>query len=154
MKVILLENVSKLGQKGDLKDVSEGYARNFLLPRKLAFIATQSAVDRWQKEQVRQNEQKKIKHQNLIEIQRKLSESKFEAKIRVGEGGHAYAGFGPQDVAKILKEKGFEVEKSKIKFPTVKEPGDYEAIINLGEGLEAKVKFIVQAQELKSHEQS
>ncbi len=146
MKVILVQDVDALGHKGDLKEVSNGYARNFLFPRNLAQAAIPNLIEQWRQKQVKLETERQKKHKELEDLQKKLNGSEFELLIKVGEGGKAFKGVGPAEISKALSDKGFDVSKAKIEFPTVKEPGSYEAILNLGEGIKAKVKILIKAQ--------
>jgi large subunit ribosomal protein L9 len=144
MKVILQKDIQSLGEAGDIKEVSEGYARNFLLPKKLVIPANESS-------------QRAIEHQKkLIKIKkdkrRKQSEglvaalSAVEIKIgaQVGEGEKLFGSVTTMDIARKLKELGHIVDKRKILLEEpIKKLGDYEVSIKLDEGVIAKIKVSV-----------
>src|SRR5690554_5274005 len=114
MKVILQQDVKSLGKKGDLKEVAEGYARNFLLPRKLAVEATEGKL----KEHQQQKKKQADKTAKLLEEAKakaaKLDGRKFEVSMRVGEGGRLFGSVTSADLADLLKKNGFSVNKRKI----------------------------------------
>ncbi|HQO41227.1 MAG TPA: 50S ribosomal protein L9 [Spirochaetota bacterium] len=144
MKVILQKDVPALGDAGDIKEVAEGYARNYLLPNRLVIVANESS-------------RKAIEHQKkLIKIKKdkrkKASEgiagsiSGLEITIpaQVGEEGKLFGSITTMDIAKQLKEKGFTVDKRKIQLDApIRQEGEYTVSIKLDEGINASVKVIV-----------
>jgi len=145
MRIILLQDVEKLGQKGNLKEVSDGYARNFLLPQKLAQVATPALIKEWQQDKQGEKIQKQKKHEEILALQKKLDGLEVLATVKVGESGQVFKTVGAADISKALKEKGFNIPKTKIEFEPVREPGAYEVAVNLGEGIKAKIKVIIRA---------
>lgn len=105
MKVILLQDVAGVGRKGDIKNVSDGYAGNFLLPKKLAQIATLNALvvaEKWKKQTEQDREiQKNILEKNI----NGLKELKVEIKAKANEKGHLFSIIHQDEISKILKEK-------------------------------------------------
>lgn len=144
MKVILQKDIPTLGEAGDIKDVSDGYARNFLLPKNLVIIANESsrkAIDH-QKRLI------KIKKDKRRKVSEKVSESLAAVEIRIvvqaGEGDKLFGSVTAMDISRRLKELGYEIDKRKIHLDEpIKKLGDYEVSIKLEEGLTAKVKVSV-----------
>ncbi len=144
MKVILQKDIPNLGDAGDIKEVSPGYARNFLLPRKLVIVANESskkAIDH-QKKLV------KIKKEKRKKQSEKLSESitglELQIAVQVGEEGKLFGSVTAMDIAKKLKEKGYEIDKRKIVIETpIKQEGEYTVKIKLDEGQTPAIKVIV-----------
>jgi large subunit ribosomal protein L9 len=144
MKVILLKDVEKLGQKGDVKEVADGYARNFLIPNKLAVLATKAEL-------VKLEEQKKIEAQkaeeelvHFQEIASQIDGLELEIPAKVSEDGKLFGAVAASQIAEKLKEKGFEIKKEQIKTgEPIKEIGEYEATVEFPHNLEAKIKIIV-----------
>lgn len=144
MKVILQKDITNLGDAGDIKEVSDGYARNYLLPRKLVIVASDSS-------------RKSIEHQNkLIKIKKekrkKLSEKtaaglagmEIRIAVQVGEEGKLFGSVTSMDIAKKLKEQGLEIDKRKIIIETpIKQEGEYTIKIKLDEGQTPEIKVIV-----------
>lgn len=144
MKLILLEDVKKLGFKGDVVDVSEGYARNFLFPQHLAVEATEEKLN-----EMKAREKASVKKVKKAEKEEKRlaaaidgQEILIEAKA---DGGKLFAAIGPKDVAKALKDKGFKVNKEYIEFEPKKETGAYEALVNFPSGFEATVSVVIES---------
>jgi large subunit ribosomal protein L9 len=117
MKVILLKDVKGTGKKGDIKDVAEGYARNYLIPRKLAVIATEGNLNSL-KEQKRREEKRKeeerIEAQNLGE---KLSGITVKLTTKAGEGGRIFGSITSKQISQALKNQfQLDVDKKKIQL--------------------------------------
>lgn len=146
MKVILLQDVKALGKKGDIKEVAEGYARNFLFPRNLAVEATGGHLKQHQ-QQERQAADKKAKI--LADAQKtaeKLNGLQVTVTARAGEGGRLFGSVTSGDVAAALKGRGFTIDKRKIELPeTVKSLGAYSVRVKLHPAVEAKLELIVKS---------
>lgn len=145
MKVILLKNIKSLGGKYELKDVSGGYARNYLLPNKLAEIATEKALAGLEE---RKAELAKEAAQELAGAQQmaaKLDGQEIEIKAKVGEGDKLYASISKDRIAKELSARGFEIGKNQVKLESpIKTLGEHEVAISFDHGLEAKIKLLIQ----------
>jgi len=144
MKIILLQDVENLGKKDEIKEVADGYARNFLLPKKLAIIATKGAIK--QLELKKEIEAKKAEKElmKIQEIAKNLDGLEIEIPVKIDENGQIYGSITALKLSKILKEKGFDISKKQIKLEEpIKEVGEYDIVVELPHGLEAKVKVIV-----------
>lgn len=144
MKVILQKDIPNLGEAGDIKEVANGYARNFLLPKNLVVMANDSS-------------KKAIEHQNKMirikkEKRKKQSEKLMEAisgvelsfSVQVGEEDKLFGSVTTMDIAKQLKEKGFDIDKKKIHLAApIKELGNFEVPVKIDEGITATVKLTV-----------
>lgn len=145
MKVILLEDVKGKGKKGQIVEVSEGYGRNFLLPKKLAEIATESNI----------NEAKQAANSQAHKAQKELDEAKLLAAqlkdvvvtipVKVGGDGKLFGTVTTQDVADQLQKKnGFEIKKQKIDMKDhIKSLGSYEATLKIHTDVSAKIQVQV-----------
>lgn len=147
MKVILKCDVKGSGKAGDILDVSDGYAKNFLLKKGLAEIATASGVN-----EVRQKKKAEEYHreENVKALKALADEIRGKGvtiPIRAGENGKTFGSVTTQHIAAALSELGFDVDKKKI---VLKEPiktvGEYEAEVRLMEGVLSKIKVHVVAQ--------
>lgn len=144
MKVILLKDVKNLGKKNEIKDVSDGYGRNFLIKKSLAKLATNPEIEiakkRKQKEDL-SKEEEKIKEKELI---KKLGLLKLDIFVKVGEKEQLFESITPQKVAEIIKEKGFGISKEQVLIDQpIKELGEHFVGIKLKHGGETKVKIEV-----------
>lgn len=146
MKVILLQNVEDLGKKYDIKEVKNGYARNFLIPEKLAKPATKQAL-KWlddQKEVIAKEVEEELK--KFQELASELDDLDVEIFVKVGDEGQLFESVGSQKIAEKLKEIGFEVKKSQIDLAeAIKQTGEFKIKINLEHNLEAQINLIISA---------
>jgi large subunit ribosomal protein L9 len=142
MKVILLQEVPGLGQPGDVKEVANGYARNYLLPRKLVTAATATAMNSLN-EQVASARRRTAKldaeHTTLME---KLSNVTLTFAVRVGQGDRLYGSVTTQDIANALREQeGITVDRRSIVLKeALRALGSFEAPVRVSANHEAKVK--------------
>jgi len=144
MKVILLQNVEDLGKKYEIKDVKDGYARNFLLPEKLAKPATKEALE-WlegQKEVIAKEVEEDLK--KAQELASKIDGLEVNIGVKVGEEGQMFESINSQKIVEKLKELGFEVKKSQITLEApIKELGEFPIKLNLDHNLEVEIKVII-----------
>ena len=140
MKVILLKNVDKVGRAGETKELTEGYARNFLIPRGLARLATSGAIAKVEAEKQAAAERVVHEERRLKRMAKELSGVEIKIQAKVGEGGKLYGSVGVEEIEIELKKKGFEIDKDRIKLEKpIKDVGGHEIMVKLREGLEAKV---------------
>ncbi len=144
MKVILKEDIDKLGKSGDIVEVKKGYARNFLIPSGKALEASPSnlkIIDEEKKwERVRLERSKKIAQ----ELAEKLSKVSITATVQVGEEDKVFGAITSQNIADQLKEQGFDIDRRKIVLEEpLKALGVYEVPVKLHPEVEAKVKVWV-----------
>jgi large subunit ribosomal protein L9 len=145
MKVVLNQDIKGIGKKLQIIEVSEGYARNFLLPKKLAVIADNKSVN----ESKGKIEAQKFKKNTEIEeancLKNKLEESYVEFKHKIGDNGKLFGSITEKEIAEELKNKfSIDITKKKIsiKFP-IKQLGTYIVEVKLYEGVIAKLKVVV-----------
>jgi large subunit ribosomal protein L9 len=131
MKVIFLQNVKKKGQKGEVKDMNEGYARNFLIPGKLAIEATPEALRKIEslnkgKQDHENTEKEKI--QNLILVL--MEKGSLVMKTKANEKGVLFKKITNKDIADFIqKETGTNIQSSYVKSSEIKELGEYEIVV-------------------------
>jgi len=146
MKVILLQDVDGLGKKYEIKDVKDGYARNFLLPKNLVKPATRQAL-KWletQKEIIQKAVEEDLKKAQDLASQ--VDGLELNIAVKVGDGGQLFESINNQKIVEKLKEMGFEIKKSQINLEnSIKELGEFPVKINLEHNLEAEIKVIVTA---------
>ncbi|MDD4897287.1 MAG: 50S ribosomal protein L9 [Bacilli bacterium] len=144
MKVILIEDVNGLGKKYEVKNVADGYARNFLIPNNLAKIATENAL-LWLEAQKEIMEKKT--EDDLAKAQKvasKIDGMEIAIPVKLGEKGQLFEKITAVKIAEKLKEEGIEVEKKQIKLENpIEELGEYSVKIKLEHNLEPEVKVVV-----------
>jgi len=144
MKVILLKNIQSVGKKNEIKEVSAGYAKNFLIPKKLAIPADEEKVT--QLENQLKIEEKKAE-ENLKEIEAivaKLDGREVAVMVKVGKQGQVYESVSKQKIAEQFKEQGFEINKNQVVIDNpIKELGEFDLKIVFDHNLEAEIKLIV-----------
>lgn len=142
MKVILLKDVENLGKKHDIKEVADGYARNFLLAKNLVKQATQKAIEeiKAQKELVAQKAKEELK---LVQEQvSQIDGQEVEIAMKLKETGEIYGSITPFKISQALKKKGFNIKKSQVNLKeNVKKLGEYPVIITFDHNLEAEIKI-------------
>ena len=144
MKVLLLKDVYKLGRAGDVKKVADGYGRNFLLPQKLAVLATPGALK--QTEKIRSQAEVRRTEQNseLKGLADQINGITVVFPAKAGETGKLYGSITTQDVATAIQEKTrFEVKKQQIDMQPIRNLGEFTVHIRLTMDLVPEVKIIV-----------
>ena len=147
MKVIFLQDVENVGKKNDIKNVADGYARNFLFPQKLAKLASKEVVEELEKK--KKEEEKKAEENLKIaqEIVKKIDGQEFEIKEKVDEQGNLYGSVNEMKIKEALKGKGYKIKKTQIKIPQpIKEVGEHPITILFDHNLEAEIKILVTEQ--------
>ena len=144
MEVILREDIQGLGYKNDTVVVKPGYGRNYLIPRGMAIIASQSNRKRID-EEIRQASHKAEKAiKDATTLSEKIGDTVLEIKTKAGESGKIFGAITPIQVAEALAAKGFEIDRKKISFESkIKELGDYKAILDLHKEVHHTIKISV-----------
>ena len=145
MKVILLQDVKSLGKKGEIVNVNDGYARNFILPKKLGVEATGKNLNDLK---LQKNNEKKVAQENLDAAKKlaaELAEGKVELVIKVGEGGRAFGSVSSKEIAAAVKEQmNLEVDKKKIQLKeAIKSLGTHIVSVKLHPEVTAELKVVV-----------
>ena len=144
MKVILKADVKGSGKKGDIIDVSDGYAKNFLLKKGLAEIATASGVNEVQQKRTADAFHKAENIKALKAMAAELNEKEVTVSIRAGENGRVFGSVTTAQIAASLLELGYDVDKKKITLKdAIKNIGVFEAEVRFMEGASAKIKVNV-----------
>jgi large subunit ribosomal protein L9 len=144
MKVLLIKDVYKLGRAGDVKKVADGYGRNFLLPQKMAVLATPGALK--QTEKIRSQAEVRRTEQNseLKDLANQIKGLTLVFAAKAGETGKLYGSITTQDVAVAIQEKTrFEVKKQQIDMQPIRNLGEFTAHVRLTMDLVPEIKVIV-----------
>lgn len=144
MKVILKDDVEKLGKCGEVVEVKDGYGRNFLIARNLAIPATKGHLRAIQEvtKQKETRDLKKKRQEEKLKIQ--LEKISCTAEVRVGEEDRVFGSVTAQDISELLKEKGFEISRHKISLEApIKALGVYTVAIKVSSDVLANLKVWV-----------
>jgi len=150
MKVILLKDVEKLGKKFEIKEVKNGYARNFLIPRGLAKLATKEALVRLEIQKEIQEKKAEEDLQKTQELASTIDDLEVAISVKTGQEGQLFESINAQRISEKLKEMGFEIKKTQIELPEpIKEIGEFPIKIKLEHNLEVEIRVIVNKEEEK-----
>jgi large subunit ribosomal protein L9 len=148
MEVILKEDVVKLGSRGDVVKVTEGYGRNFLLPRKLAIEANKgnkAVIEQMKASAVRKSATEKVEAEQLA---KQFDNVSLEFKRKVGEKDHLFGSVTSSDLAEALAKKGFDIDRRRIQLDEpLKSLGEYDVPIRLHREVTARFKVVVKKEE-------
>ena len=146
MKIILLQDEKKLGKKGDVVEVSEGYARNYILPKKIGQEATAKNMNDLKLKKANEDKIARKLLEEARELASKLEEKPVVVKIKAGEGGKAFGSVSTKEIAAAYKEQlGLEIDKKKIQLPeNLKTFGSYEVIAKIHPQVAAKLTVKVE----------
>ncbi|MBS4889659.1 MAG: 50S ribosomal protein L9 [Anaerococcus vaginalis] len=146
MKIILTEDVKKIGKKGEVVNVKQGYFRNYILPNNLGVEANKENLAKLDEhlKQLKKEEDENIKA--AMENKEKIEKIEVIIKVKAGENGKLFGSITNMDIKKALDEKNIEVDKKKIDKADIDSLGDYEVTIKLYQQVSAKLKVKVEAE--------
>jgi len=148
MQIILQEDVEKLGNRGELVEVAEGYARNFLLPRKLALEATSGNMKRLEKMRAAFAKKEATEKESATTLAGLLAGVSLEFARKSGENDQLFGSVTSGDIAEALEAKGYNIDKRKIALADpIKLVGEYEIPVKLYREVTANIKIVVRKDE-------
>ena len=141
MKVILLEDVKSVGEKGELVNTSDGYAKNFLFPKKLAVEATKSNLNEFELKQKAEAKRKKEELEQAQKMAKELEDKIVTVKVKTGENGKLFGSVTNKEVAEeIVKQTGLKIDKKKVSIgDPIKMVGERTAVIKLHPKVAAEI---------------
>ena len=148
MQIILLQDVKALGKKGEIVNVNDGYARNFILPKKLGVEANGKNMNDLKLQKANEEKVAQQLLDDAKELAQKLEAGKVELKIKVGEGGRAFGAVSSKEISAAVKEQmGYDVDKKKIQLKdSIKTLGTHDVPVKLHPKVTASLKVIVTEQ--------
>ncbi len=148
MKVILNQDVKHLGEEGDVKDVANGYARNYLFPRNFAVPCNEMTIAYFESRKADIEAKKAAKRADAASLKEKLEGTVINLVMPAGANGKLYGAVTNQTLVDEFKKAGFELERKRIEVPglTFKSVGKYHVTVHLYEGANATVQVIIEAQ--------
>ena len=146
MKVILNKDVQNLGNNGDIKEVADGYARNFLIPGGYVKIATKNAIQQSESIRAKRVKQSEESLKLAEEMVDKLEGFTVNLKAKAESNGKLYGAIKSEEISSYLIEKGFQVDENNIVIENpIKELGEHKVMVVFDHGLEAKIRLTVEA---------
>ena len=145
MKVILTKDVAKLGKSGEMKQVADGYATNFLIPQQLAVPAAGGAYRAWQHDIASREDKRKREREEAEIAATRIASTTLTMGVKVGEGGKLYGSINNQDIAEALGRRGITVDRHKIDLEQpIKSLGTYKVAIKVFTGMTPEVTIVVE----------
>ena len=145
MKVILTKDVPKLGKSGDMKQVADGYATNFLIPQQLAVPAAGGAYRAWQHDIASREDKRKREREEAEIASTRISSTTLTMGVKVGEGGKLYGSITSKDIADALARRGIEIDRHKIELDEpLKSLGTYKVAVKVYQGMTSEVTIVVE----------
>ena len=145
MKILLIKDVKSLGKVGEIKEVKEGYGRNFLIAKGLAKLATKEIIKEWEEEQKRKEEELKFEIHELKKEKEVLDKLSVKIEKKLGNNGHLYGAVTKEEIAENLKKQHkINIDKKHIDTKNIKSIGEHIVDIKLGHGIHAKLKIDVE----------
>jgi len=144
MKVLLCEDIDRLGWLGDIVEVKTGYARNYLLPQGLAKIANEASIRSIAEEKARHAEQRKLDGKRLEEAVKAIEGAEAVVAAKANEQGHLFGSVNERQIAANLREQGFEVRDEIVQLPEhIKEIGTHSVTLKFRDDLTATINVVV-----------
>jgi large subunit ribosomal protein L9 len=145
VKVILIADVDKLGKSGEMKDVADGYARNFLVARKLAVPAAGGAYRAWQHDIASREEKRQREREDAEIAATRIASTTLTMGVKVVEGGKLYGSITAKDIADALGRRGIVVDRHKVDLPDpLKSLGTYKVAVKVFAGMTPEVTIVVE----------
>ena len=144
MRIVLLQDVKNLGEKGNIKDVKDGYGRNFLLRKNLAKILTLEIENQLKfKKEKREKDTIKLKSQTEI-LKENIEKLKLTIKTKIGKTGQVFGSITPIKIANELEKQGIKLQKEQILSSPIKTLGEHKIKIKLPQGIRAELTILIE----------
>ncbi len=143
MKILLIKNIAKLGVAGEIKEVSDGYASNFLLRQGAAILASKKNAKEWQ---CRSNNKSKVKYlsqEKIDRLKQRLSALVLKLNKAANDKGHLFAKVSQADISALLYQQNITIKDKDILLPVIKETGQYQIEIKISDSTRFKVALYV-----------
>lgn len=145
MKVILIIDVHKLGKRGDVVNVADGYARNYLIPRRLAKIATPKTMKAFEKEAHLEEKREEKRIEKAREIVDGLSKVILNFKMKAGDDGRLFGSITTKDLSEELEKQGYKIDKRTIHLlEPIKNLGSYSIEVELAREIQVNIPVVVE----------
>jgi len=154
MKVVLLEDIQGTGRAGEIKEVSKGYAKNFLLPQGLALVATSAVIKQVESRLEKEKLEESVGREKLVELAQQIEGKEIHFRARMGGGERLFGSITAADVAEELSRAiGSVVDKKKIDIEKpFRQTGSYEVAVKLASDIRPKITVVIEEEEEKEAE--
>ena len=150
MKIILLDDIDKLGLAGDVVNVARGFARNYLLPKKRAILATSGTQREIEKIKKLAAEKRLKEHESLLEVAKQLEGETLLFKRKTDERGHLFGSVSEIDIARHFEQKGVSIHRNMVALEShIKEIGDYDVSLNFSKKVQVPIKVVVESEDIQ-----
>ena len=147
MKLLLIQDTEKLGKMGEIVNVKDGYARNYLIPRKLVILATEKNIKAAENAAEQQAIRAAKKRENMTALADQLNKLTIKFTLKAGEDDKLFGSVTSQMIAEAIATKGYKIDKKEIDLQEpIKHVGNHFVQIKLGEGIEGRIKLKVLAE--------
>ncbi len=144
MKIILTEDVEDLGEEGEIVEVADGYARNYLIPKRMAEMATEGKIQEIRERQRARKRKKAERREDAEEMAAELAEESFEISVKAGEQDRLFGSVTTQDIEEKLAEAGYEIDRRDIDLDeNIKELGEHTIPVKLFEDVTGEINLKV-----------
>ena len=151
MKVLLCKDVEKVGWLGDVVEVANGYARNYLLPQNIAIIPTDANIRSLAKEKARCSEERQLAHEKLVVAAQAIEGAEAVIAAKANEQGHLFGSVAEHAIAQNLREQGLEVADDMVRLAEhIKEVGTHEVTLKFATDLTATVSVVVVSEDAEA----
>ncbi len=144
MRIVLLKDVLDLGKKGDIKDVSDGYGRNFLIRNKLVEILTPQVARRLEIEREKEEKTAVALKSQTLALKEKIEKLKLVLKTKIGKSGQVFGSITPTKILAELEKNGIKLEKDQVLSKPIKTLGESKIKIKLPQGIDAELQIIIE----------
>lgn len=147
MKILLCEDIDKLGWLGDVVEVTNGYARNYLLPQRKGIVPTEANIKSLSEKKAQRAQERKLAEGKLKQIAQTVEGAEAVIAALANEQGHLFGSVGPKDIAENLRAQGLEVPDAVVQLDEhIKETGEHLVTLKFSKDSTATVKVVVVAQ--------
>jgi large subunit ribosomal protein L9 len=144
MKVILKRDVKGLGRDGDLKEVKDGYARNYLIPTGAAVMADRGALQNWERHRSEREERDRLLRAQATATAERIGGLRLEVSVKAGEKNRLFGSVTNREIAELLAREGVEVDRHQIALrEPIKTVGEHRVTVHLGTGIDPDVTVVV-----------
>ncbi len=148
MKIILLEDIKTLGKRDTIVNVNDGYARNYILPKKLGVEATPGNIKAMEKRQAEEHRMEEERYAEALQLKEKIEAMNLSIPVKVGENGKLFGSISAKEVAEAVKKKySLEIDKKKLQLAeNMKSTGEYECRVKIHPKVSAVLKVKLRAE--------